>query len=313
MTDPSATMDGKSIDADGVENDPKSPKKIQFEMPSFQTYLDPASSEQIRRRRPTPASLILLSDQSSPEEEQTSCVTGINYLAQTSQPRPLSVFNPPTRKGRTVPQGLFNKARSSVSSAGCQDTSLWYAALIKEDPPHRLRLRMIALSLHCVPRRVAAHRTQSPLFQPHPSVSESRVADFRGGFSRADRVSVGEGWPWRPTQLMALVRRIVAAAVGSSAVIGTVEGVEVRILVDTDALATIISEMIFLLFVAKIAHRFTRFHSLFCHQWSVIRDYWTDLGYNLHRRHSIDGADPCFQIPCCTLPARDGSSRQNAA
>ncbi|XP_032821680.2 uncharacterized protein LOC116948749 isoform X3 [Petromyzon marinus] len=98
MTDPSATMDGKSIDADGVENDPKSPKKIQFEMPSFQTYLDPASSEQIRRRRPTPASLILLSDQSSPEEEQTSCVTGINYLAQTSQPRPLSVFNPPTRK-----------------------------------------------------------------------------------------------------------------------------------------------------------------------------------------------------------------------
>ncbi|XP_075927856.1 uncharacterized protein LOC116948749 isoform X8 [Petromyzon marinus] len=99
MTDPSATMDGKSIDADGVENDPKSPKKIQFEMPSFQTYLDPASSEQIRRRRPTPASLILLSDQSSPEEEQTSCVTGINYLAQTSQPRPLSVFNPPTRKG----------------------------------------------------------------------------------------------------------------------------------------------------------------------------------------------------------------------
>ncbi|XP_075927857.1 uncharacterized protein LOC116948749 isoform X9 [Petromyzon marinus] len=101
MTDPSATMDGKSIDADGVENDPKSPKKIQFEMPSFQTYLDPASSEQIRRRRPTPASLILLSDQSSPEEEQTSCVTGINYLAQTSQPRPLSVFNPPTRKGNS--------------------------------------------------------------------------------------------------------------------------------------------------------------------------------------------------------------------
>ncbi|CAN0360688.1 unnamed protein product [Lampetra fluviatilis] len=48
----------------------KSPKKkLQFEVPSKQLHghLDPRSSEQLRKRRPTPATLFLLNDQTSPE------------------------------------------------------------------------------------------------------------------------------------------------------------------------------------------------------------------------------------------------------
>ncbi|CAN0377622.1 unnamed protein product [Lampetra planeri] len=65
-----------------------------------------------------------------------------------------------------------------------------------------------------------------------------------GRFPHAQEVG-GEGWPKRPVQLTALGRRIVAAAAGLSAVIGTVEGVNVRILIDTGASRTIISDMVF--------------------------------------------------------------------
>ncbi|XP_018103881.1 uncharacterized protein LOC494801 isoform X1 [Xenopus laevis] len=44
-----------------------SPRKIQFTVPLLEPYLDPEAAEQIRRRRPTPATLVLSSDQSSPE------------------------------------------------------------------------------------------------------------------------------------------------------------------------------------------------------------------------------------------------------
>ncbi|XP_054655146.1 protein phosphatase 1 regulatory subunit 1C isoform X3 [Dunckerocampus dactyliophorus] len=37
--------------------EPSSPKKIQFAVPPLQGQLDPQASEQIRRRRPTPATL----------------------------------------------------------------------------------------------------------------------------------------------------------------------------------------------------------------------------------------------------------------
>ncbi|XP_069509307.1 protein phosphatase 1 regulatory subunit 1A isoform X2 [Ambystoma mexicanum] len=47
--------------------DPNSPRKIQFTVPLLEPYLDPEAAEQIRRRRPTPATLVLTSDQSSPE------------------------------------------------------------------------------------------------------------------------------------------------------------------------------------------------------------------------------------------------------
>ncbi|XP_032831418.2 uncharacterized protein LOC116954755 isoform X1 [Petromyzon marinus] len=51
----------------------KSPKKkLQFEVPSKQLHghLDPRSSEQLRKRRPTPATLFLLNDQTSPDDDR---------------------------------------------------------------------------------------------------------------------------------------------------------------------------------------------------------------------------------------------------
>ncbi|XP_067170210.1 protein phosphatase 1 regulatory subunit 1A isoform X2 [Apteryx mantelli] len=47
--------------------EPNSPRKIQFTVPLLEPHLDPEAAEQIRRRRPTPANLVLSSDQSSPE------------------------------------------------------------------------------------------------------------------------------------------------------------------------------------------------------------------------------------------------------
>uniref|UniRef100_H3DBH1 Protein phosphatase 1 regulatory subunit 1A n=1 Tax=Tetraodon nigroviridis TaxID=99883 RepID=H3DBH1_TETNG len=44
-----------------------SPRKIQFTVPLLDTHLDPEAAEQIRRRRPTPATLVASSDQSSPD------------------------------------------------------------------------------------------------------------------------------------------------------------------------------------------------------------------------------------------------------
>ncbi|XP_017903128.1 PREDICTED: protein phosphatase 1 regulatory subunit 1A isoform X1 [Capra hircus] len=47
-----------------------SPRKIQFTVPLLEPHLDPEAAEQIRRRRPTPATLVLTSDQSSPEVDE---------------------------------------------------------------------------------------------------------------------------------------------------------------------------------------------------------------------------------------------------
>ncbi|KAG8452629.1 hypothetical protein GDO86_004423 [Hymenochirus boettgeri] len=50
--------------------DENSPRKIQFTVPLLEPHLDPEAAEQIRRRRPTPATLVLSSDQSSPEIDE---------------------------------------------------------------------------------------------------------------------------------------------------------------------------------------------------------------------------------------------------
>ncbi|KAF7245061.1 Protein phosphatase 1 regulatory subunit 1C, partial [Varanus komodoensis] len=42
--------------------EPNSPKKIQFAVPLFQSQIDPEAAEQIRKRRPTPASLVIMTD-----------------------------------------------------------------------------------------------------------------------------------------------------------------------------------------------------------------------------------------------------------
>ncbi|KAK3543797.1 hypothetical protein QTP70_027695 [Hemibagrus guttatus] len=42
--------------------EPNSPKKIQFAVPLFQSHLDPQAAEHIRKRRPTPATLVIYND-----------------------------------------------------------------------------------------------------------------------------------------------------------------------------------------------------------------------------------------------------------
>ncbi|XP_043931193.1 protein phosphatase 1 regulatory subunit 1C isoform X2 [Protopterus annectens] len=80
--------------------EPNSPKKIQFAMPLFQSQLDPEAAEQIRRRRPTPASLVILNDQSSPEvdDKKTANSQG-DSLDSSPKQRKQSVYTPPTMKG----------------------------------------------------------------------------------------------------------------------------------------------------------------------------------------------------------------------
>ncbi|XP_048390572.1 protein phosphatase 1 regulatory subunit 1C isoform X2 [Stegostoma tigrinum] len=78
--------------------EPNSPKKIQFAVPLFQSHLDPEAAEQIRRRRPTPASLVILNE-SSPEvdEKRENNPQGEN-AEMSPQQRKKSVYTPPTMK-----------------------------------------------------------------------------------------------------------------------------------------------------------------------------------------------------------------------
>ncbi|KAK6485031.1 hypothetical protein HHUSO_G12952 [Huso huso] len=81
--------------------EPSSPKKIQFAVPLFQSQLDPQAAEQIRRRRPTPATLVIFNDQTPPEadEQRTTNSQGQAESAEMSpKQRKQSVYNPPTMK-----------------------------------------------------------------------------------------------------------------------------------------------------------------------------------------------------------------------
>ncbi|KAM9630947.1 protein phosphatase 1 regulatory subunit 1C isoform 3-T3 [Morphnus guianensis] len=50
--------------------EPNSPKKIQFAVPLFQSQIDPEAAEQIRKRRPTPASLVIMNEHVPPEKDE---------------------------------------------------------------------------------------------------------------------------------------------------------------------------------------------------------------------------------------------------
>ncbi|ELK32690.1 Protein phosphatase 1 regulatory subunit 1C [Myotis davidii] len=54
--------------------EPNSPKKIQFAVPLFQSQIAPEAAEQIRKRRPTPASLVILNEHNPPGKE-ACCVS----------------------------------------------------------------------------------------------------------------------------------------------------------------------------------------------------------------------------------------------
>ncbi|KAL2091461.1 hypothetical protein ACEWY4_013724 [Coilia grayii] len=64
-----------------------SPRKIQFTMPLLDSHLDPEAAEQIRRRRPTPATLVASSDQSSPEIDEDRLPNQLYKQALLNSPR----------------------------------------------------------------------------------------------------------------------------------------------------------------------------------------------------------------------------------
>ncbi|XP_060882845.1 protein phosphatase 1 regulatory subunit 1B isoform X3 [Labrus mixtus] len=83
-----------------VEGEPKERKKIHFAMPSSApTNLDPRQVEMIRRRRPTPATLFRVADQSSPEDDQSThqWVVGENGVLKPKRVNP-NVYQPPSLK-----------------------------------------------------------------------------------------------------------------------------------------------------------------------------------------------------------------------
>uniref|UniRef100_UPI003AAAB2FE protein phosphatase 1 regulatory subunit 1B-like isoform X3 n=1 Tax=Centroberyx gerrardi TaxID=166262 RepID=UPI003AAAB2FE len=83
-----------------VDDEPKERKKIHFAVPaSAPTNLDPRQVEMIRRRRPTPATLFRVADQSSPEDDQSThqWVVGENGVLKPKRVNP-NVYQPPSLK-----------------------------------------------------------------------------------------------------------------------------------------------------------------------------------------------------------------------
>ncbi|XP_072274517.1 protein phosphatase 1 regulatory subunit 1C isoform X1 [Pyxicephalus adspersus] len=78
--------------------EPNSPKKIQFAVPIFQSQLDPEASEQIRKRRPTPASLVIMNEQPPPEINDNR-TTSTHEENVSPKQRKQSVYTAPTMKG----------------------------------------------------------------------------------------------------------------------------------------------------------------------------------------------------------------------
>uniref|UniRef100_A0A667YIU0 Protein phosphatase 1 regulatory subunit 1B n=1 Tax=Myripristis murdjan TaxID=586833 RepID=A0A667YIU0_9TELE len=86
-----------------VQEEAKERKKIHFAVPaSAPTNLDPRQVEMIRRRRPTPATLFRVADQSSPEDDQSThqWVVGENGVLKPKRVNP-NVYQPPSLKGRS--------------------------------------------------------------------------------------------------------------------------------------------------------------------------------------------------------------------
>ncbi|XP_023853650.1 protein phosphatase 1 regulatory subunit 1C isoform X2 [Salvelinus sp. IW2-2015] len=82
--------------------EPNSPKKIQFAVPPFQSQLDPQAAEHIRRRRPTPATLVIYQEPSGAEADEkrttSSSMEDLQGADLSSAQRKQSTFIPPTVK-----------------------------------------------------------------------------------------------------------------------------------------------------------------------------------------------------------------------
>ncbi|KAK1789137.1 hypothetical protein P4O66_015084 [Electrophorus voltai] len=106
--------------------EPNSPKKIQFAVPPFQSHLDPQAAEHIRKRRPTPATLVIYNDPSaSADEKQTTSTLAETQSAQLSPAqRKTSVYTPPTMRElqSMVEQHFQQKEQLEVGLCDSPDT-----------------------------------------------------------------------------------------------------------------------------------------------------------------------------------------------
>uniref|UniRef100_A0A671S6X0 Protein phosphatase 1, regulatory (inhibitor) subunit 1C n=1 Tax=Sinocyclocheilus anshuiensis TaxID=1608454 RepID=A0A671S6X0_9TELE len=97
--------------------EPNSPKKIQFAVPLFQSQLDPQAAEHIRKRRPTPATLVIYNE---PSASGKSLKTLNNAQLSPAQ-RKQSVYTPPTmRELQLVVEQHFQ--RQEQQEAGLSDS-----------------------------------------------------------------------------------------------------------------------------------------------------------------------------------------------
>ncbi|XP_072572900.1 protein phosphatase 1 regulatory subunit 1C-like isoform X3 [Paramormyrops kingsleyae] len=85
--------------------EPNNPKKIQFAVPPHQKQLDPQAAEQIRRRRPTPASLVVYAN---PEAAETGNKRETEYLGEAPSSelcraqRKYGVYTAPAMRGTAL-------------------------------------------------------------------------------------------------------------------------------------------------------------------------------------------------------------------
>lgn len=80
--------------------EPKEKRKIHFAVPAIEpTQLDPRQVEMIRRRRPTPATLFKVADQTSPEDDISNhqWVVGENGVLKPRRINP-NIYQPPSLK-----------------------------------------------------------------------------------------------------------------------------------------------------------------------------------------------------------------------
>ncbi|XP_021049845.1 protein phosphatase 1 regulatory subunit 1C isoform X2 [Mus pahari] len=79
--------------------EPNSPKKIQFAVPLFQSQIAPEAAEQIRKRRPTPASLVILNEHNPPEIDEKRVTNTQESQNASPKQRKQSVYTAPAMKG----------------------------------------------------------------------------------------------------------------------------------------------------------------------------------------------------------------------
>ncbi|XP_017580149.1 protein phosphatase 1 regulatory subunit 1C isoform X3 [Pygocentrus nattereri] len=153
--------------------EPNSPKKIQFAVPLFQSHLDPQAAEHIRKRRPTPATLVIYNDPSaSADDKQSASSQAETQSAQLSPAqRKTSVYTPPTMRGR----------EHSDSQRSGQEESLHPQKLstLSEEPADVL------------PRRKVTPYQQQPPFTTGVQLMKGQVESSSA--LQEDEESCGEG------------------------------------------------------------------------------------------------------------------------